>query len=270
MTFDWTDWGARVQALFPKRWAGGQLAPGAWTINGTPATNGRLGSLVYGLVGGAQATPSGLPFIWTQLQYAKAQCRMLTVTDTNVDQVGLDWFGTILPRVVGESDRAYASRLVLCQTAGCPSIPGLTKVLEAYLTALLQGPRVLAPLAADNSGSLDNVGGADNANTNVGSRPALQPLATDTQGSLDQFGFADEPGPAITGPAVYVFDAQSDPGSAAQLGFTYPYFCVALVYPGVNLNLLAYSATCQQLFSIVTQAFKAPGTIPLYASNGGN
>ncbi|MDB5093523.1 MAG: hypothetical protein JWO85_1624 [Candidatus Eremiobacteraeota bacterium] len=268
-TFDWADWGSRVVALFPRRWAGINASGGsAFDVTGTAATNGRLGALIYGLASGVKATPSGLPFIWTQLQYAKAQCRMLTITDSNVDQVGLDWFGGVVPRIAGESDRAYASRLVLTQTAGCPSFPGLTKVLQAYLNALLLAPRAVAPLAADTSGSMDLLGGADNVLTAVQS--IVQPLAADTQGAMDTWGFSDEPGPALIGPAVYIFDLQSDPAAAALLGLTWPQFCVALIYPGVNLNLLHQSTSASQIFTNMVQAFKAPSTIPIYASNGPN
>jgi hypothetical protein len=265
---DWTDYGNRVKALFPKSWAGAQLAPNAWNVTGTPATNGRLGSLTYGLVGGLQSAPSGLPFISTQLAYAKLQCRMLTITDTNVDQVGLDWFRNVVPRVPGELDRAYASRLVLTLTAGCPSIPGLTKILQAYLSAWLAAPNQSVPFADDTSG------GVDQANSGLDSgglgQVSAVPIAVDTSGAVDTWGYLDQASSATSlgGPAVYIFDHTSDPATSAIVGITDPQFGVALVYPGVNLNLLVSAASVSRLFSTMVQAFKAPGTIQTFWTNG--
>jgi hypothetical protein len=261
--FGWSDWFTRIVTLTPfKRWAGSS----ALTLTGDVTTNGRLASVIGGLAGGVQATPSGLPFISSQLAYAKLQTRMLTITDTNVDQVGLDWFYGVVPRVQNEPDRNYASRLVLTLTAGCPSIPGLQKIIQAYLTALISYSPVFAPLADDTSGGDDSVGGMDvvPGGTGASSAPGI---GMDTFGGDDTFGFMDQQ-PRIGGiPTVIVFDNQSDPTTSALIGLEPPQFCVYLSYPSASVSLIHEGQPYTPALDVMVRAFMAPGTIPIYASN---
>lgn len=262
-SFDWNDFGGRIVALWPRRWQG------ASALDISSPTKGRLGALLYGLSGGQQTAPSGLPFVYSQLQYAKAQCRFATMTDDQAaNQAGLDFFGGVVPRVPGESVTAYASRLVLTLTAGCPSIPGLQKILQAYMNALLMGPKALASLGGDATGAADTVGAAD-----VVLPPTtapVQPFGADNAGSADNYGFADEAGPTLSAPAVYVFDDTSDPALSAAQGVVDPHFGIALIYPGIASNLLRAGTPYTQQFATMVAAFKAPGTIPVYLTNGPN
>lgn len=261
-SFDWTDFGSRVVALWPKRWQ----SSSALSIASGAA--GRLGAVVYGLAGGQQTNPSGLPFVYGQLQYVKAQCRFATMTDDQVaNQAGLDFFGGVVPRVPGETANAYASRLVLTLTAGCPSIPGLTKILQAYMNALLLGPKAAASLGGDTSGGADTTAGAADVVLPQNVNP-VQPFGADTIGAADTYGFADEAGPALAAPSVYVFDDTSDPALSASLGVTDPYFGIAMVYPGIASNLLRAGTPYTQQLDIMVRAFKAPGFLPLYFTNG--
>lgn len=263
--FDWSDWNSRIVRLFPKSWAGGQLAPNAFTISGTPDTNGRLGSVIAGLAGGVKTSPSGLPFISSQLAYAKLQTRMATITDTNVDQVALDWFAGVVPRVTNEPDRAYASRLLLTLTADCPSIPGLTKIIQAYITAFITYSPVQAPLAADTSGAADTVGGADVVAA-TGNSPAPA-MGEDTFGGGDTFGFTDQQ-PSIGGiPTIEVFDETSDPTAAAFISLHDPEFCIFLDYANASVSEITRGQPFTEQLAILVNAFSAPGTIPVYASN---
>lgn len=256
-TFDANDFGARVTALFPwRRWASFT----AVDVTVGPIFNGRLGALLYGLA-------SQFPIAWNNLQYVKGEERFLTMTDT-ADQAGLDLFAGVVARLPLETYHAYAGRLILTLTAGCPSIPGLTKILQAYLNAFNLGPKQTESLAADvGQGSADNLGAADRV---LPQSPTLiQPLGADVgQGGADHWGFADEPGPGLTAPAVYVFDHTSDPATCALLGITDPQFGVALLYPGISTNVLKVGAAITPAFDLMVRTFKGPGFIPVYCSNG--
>jgi len=197
---------------------------------------------------------------------------MLTITDTNVDQCGLDWFGGVVPRIAqaggAESDRAYASRLVLTLTAGCPSIPGLTKILQAYLNALIPLATSQPSLAADTSGALDTQGATDVVQ--VQPKPTIPPVAPDVGlGGLDTFGFTDAAPTLGEGmPTVVVFDHTSDPVTSAAIGLADPQFCVFLTWPAASTTLIRLASAITPAFDCLVRAFKAPGTIPVYATNG--
>jgi len=227
--FSVSDWGKRLIAVLPQPWfPSSSLVAGAQpnSANEIP-----VGSIMQGL-------GSGLAQMFSQLVYTQLQARLATSTDTNLDQASIDLFGGVLPRITGEADTLFSARIRQLAAAQQPTIPGMQAVLSAYLKSLLLSNRGLASLAQDTVGAMDTAGAMDVVLPS-GVLPPVQPYGMDTSGAMDTYGFLDEQsGQALTTPYLYVFDTQSDPITSAYVGIKPPQFGVALLFPGVAINLL--------------------------------
>lgn len=256
--FDLVDFGKRLVSVLPQSWfPATDLIAGSTPIapNAIP-----IADIMQGF-------GSGYATVYAEIPYVLLQTRLQTATDKNLDQASLDLFAGVLPRVPNEPDSSFRARIMQLVIAPQPTIPGLQAVLSAYFAAVMTYNKVSTSFAADTQGAMDTGQGGFDV-TLAGNPTPTRPLAADTQGSLDNWGFADQPGP-LTAPAVYVFDQQSDPVTAAILGITPPHFCVAIVYPGVALNLLAIVATpFTQVLVNLTRWMMAEGVIDTYAANG--
>jgi hypothetical protein len=91
MIGDGSDFAARIRAVLPDRWF--------------PSETPVLGALLAGL-GNAWAA------IYGMLAYVRAQTRLATATDSDLDLISQDFFGSRLPRSSGETDTAYRARVI--------------------------------------------------------------------------------------------------------------------------------------------------------------
>lgn len=249
--FSVSDWGRRLVALLPQPWF-----PSSSLVAGSPpvaANEIPIGSIMQGL-------GSGFAAMFAQLTYAQMQARIATATDTNIDQASIDLFGGVLPRIAGETDALFSARVRQLATAQQPTIGGMQAVLSAYLRSLLLSQRELGSLAVDAVGGLDGIGATDVALPS-GITPPVQAFGSDTLGAADTYGFLDEQSSvALVTPFVYVFDNQSDPVTSAYIALKPPQFGVALLFPGVNVNLLHVDPTPYVptlTFAPIAQAFSA-------------
>jgi hypothetical protein len=102
MTGDLSDFVTRLRAVLPKRWFADQ----------TPNLTALLSSIAT-------------PWVWLYdlLSYVILQTRIGTATDSWLDIIALDFFGSSLSRHSGESDASYRTRILatLLRTAACRS-----------------------------------------------------------------------------------------------------------------------------------------------------
>lgn len=227
--FSVPDWGRRLVALLPQPWfPSSSLVAGSVPV---AANEIPVGSIMQGL-------GAGFAQMLSALTYTQMQTRFATMTDVNLDQASIDLFGGVLPRIAGESDLFFSTRIRQLVVAQQPTIPGMQAVLSAYLKSLLLSTRQLSSLGADTVGALDTIGALDTVLPS-GISPPLQAFGMDTSGGFDTYGFLDEQtNQSLATPYVYVFDQQSDPITASFAGIKPPQFGVALLFPGVAINLL--------------------------------
>jgi len=232
--FSISDWGKRLTALLPIPWF-----PSSSLVAGSqPASANEIpvGSIMQGL-------GAGFAQMFSELTYTQLQTRLATATDTNLDQASLDFFGGVLPRIPGETDSLFSSRIRQLVSVEQPTIPGMQAVLSSYLKSLLLSTRQLSSLGADTVGAFDNIGALDTVLPS-GISPPLQAFGADTSGAFDTYGFLDEQtNQALVTPYVYVLDQQSDPITSAFVNIKPPQFGVALLFPGVSVNLLHIDPT---------------------------
>ena len=96
-TGDQADIVLRLRAVWPARWFP-DTAPGA--ASNTPVLDALL---------------AGVANVWAQVfsavRYATRQARIATASDVFLDMIGVDFFGTAMPRQQSESDAHYRARL---------------------------------------------------------------------------------------------------------------------------------------------------------------
>lgn len=260
--FDLVGFGQRLVSVLPASWfPGTSLTAGATPISLTEVP---VADLMQGYGFGFAAN-------YTELTYTQLQTRLATATDTNLDQASIDFFGGVLPRVFGESDTSFRARIMQLVICPQPTIPGLQAVLSAYMTALLAAPRSFVSLGDDTSGAMDTGQGAMDVTTPAtGAGSLVKPFSFDNAGAMDNGqGFFDESATGGSAPYVYVFDQQSDPVTSALLGVVPPNFCVAILFPGVGVNLIRIASTAYSaLFQPLVRYMKGEGFQDTYATNG--
>lgn len=141
-TGDQTDAAARAKGTLPGAWFP-DTAAGA--PSATPVLDGALAgpawcwSWLYGL-----------------LDYAAAQHRIAAATDSNLDLIAGDYFGTFLIRRLGETDTAYRQRIL----ANLLVPRGTRAAVIAALTRLTgQTPTVFEPARPADTGAWGHIGG---------------------------------------------------------------------------------------------------------------
>jgi hypothetical protein len=90
MTGDQSDMLARLKSVLPQR----------WFPDATPVLDGLLSGLA-----------AGWAFLYSQLNYAKLQTRLVTATDTWLDAIANDFFARRLVRRPAEPDDAFRRRI---------------------------------------------------------------------------------------------------------------------------------------------------------------
>lgn len=246
----------RLQRLFPQSWITGR----ALDISQNAQSNGILGAIFYGLAAGLSVADQAL-------SYVKAQTRMATVTDGQVDLASRDFFLLMWPRLPNETDRAFALRIVNRLLWG-PNLAGIQAAVTWYFNSLLVAYGVGGAIGLDSSGSLDTSGSLDDAVVPSSAAPS-QLLGLDTSGSLDNWGALDRAIAQGGTPTLVVFDCQSNPAWAAAVGLvaTQAPFCVYFRFPGYpDTAIHAVSAPIPMLDALL-QEIKAEGTLVTYAQN---
>jgi hypothetical protein len=105
--------------------------PNAWF----PSSALEVGGVVYSFL---FSLANNFPFLNTQIDYQTLQTRIDTATGTNLDAIAVDYFGTgdtALPRILGESDSAYASRIMATLLEQKSTLAAIQKVINAYIAA---------------------------------------------------------------------------------------------------------------------------------------
>ena len=120
MTGDIADMVARLKVVLPKRWFADDDPPppvGSGVVN-TPV----LTALLTGL---------GTAWSWlhTMIAYIRLQTRIGTASDSFLDLISTDFFGTALPRRVNEGDTAFRTRILAELQRTRATRPGLTQAL---------------------------------------------------------------------------------------------------------------------------------------------
>ena len=228
------DFGKRLIAVLPIPWfPSSSLIAGAQPAN---ANEIPVGSIMQGV-------GSGFAQTFSELTYTQLQTRLATGTDINLDQASIDFFGGVLPRIVGETDTFFSARIRQLVAINQPSGPGMQAVLSAYMRSLLLSQRGLASYAADIVGAMDTQGAMDVVLPSGITAP-IQAYGMDTSGAMDTYGFLDEQSQQnYVNPVIYVFDNQSDPVTSAIISLKPPQFGVALLFPGAGINLLHVDPT---------------------------
>ena len=90
------------------------------------------------------------------LEYAEAQHRIATATDSNLDLIAGDYFGTGLIRRMGEADSAYRSRILANLL-----VPRGTRaaVIEVLTNLTGEAPTVFEPARPADTGAWGHIGG---------------------------------------------------------------------------------------------------------------
>ncbi len=122
-TYDAADFGSRIRALLPQSW----FSTAAQTSTGNSNTNGVLLAVTQGLGNGFAA-------VYTQLQYALAQTRLATATDTSLDAASLEMFNGVLPRGT-QSDAAFSTAIRQQVIAPLGTLAAVTSAVNAYFAA---------------------------------------------------------------------------------------------------------------------------------------
>lgn len=185
--YDQADFTQRVLALIPRSWFGDV----AWTVTGI------LYQFIFALM-------VNEPFHWQQIAYQTLQTRLLTATDTNLDQISSDFFGTELPRISGESDSSFRIRIQQAIIAPKATCQAIQDAANFYFSNIYEEPfNTLYPLMGLNIiGGLNTRGGL-NGPDNI-----VQVL-----------------------PSVVVWDQITDPEDAATYDIAPPDFVVDIDFP---------------------------------------
>lgn len=118
------------------------LIPRSWTTGGAKIRGGMLWAIMTGIA-------SVATFCKTTLIQVKRQLRISTASNGSLDAISLDFFGDIppgrLPRLAGEGDEAYRTRLVIEITREKVTVEGISTAVE-YLTGAK--PQIFEPFNA--------------------------------------------------------------------------------------------------------------------------
>lgn len=233
--------------------------PTIWAGNPAIQTGGGL----YALMAGLAVLHDQID---QQIQYTAKQARLMTATDNNLEVIASDYLGAGFGRtkilqgtnLVAEDDPSYRSRIQAQVIEEQITIKGIQERITQYVKTYAFVDAVLSKklLGLDATGSLDAWGALDG-----------QPVST-------------PPLPQIT-----VFDIQSDPRRAAQVGLTAREFCISFFYGELDIygwqigrkylgrstflltpGLRVIPAPTTALDAYVN-SIKAQGTKPVYADD---
>lgn len=127
MTGDQTDILNRIKSALPR-----------WFGDGNP--------LLDGLVTGLSWTGS---FIYSLYAYAKLQTRIITASDSWLDMIAVDFFGSAIKRSTNQSDASFRARIIINMFRERATRNGIIKVLQD-LTG--RTPVVFEPLRPADTG----------------------------------------------------------------------------------------------------------------------
>lgn len=129
---------ARLQKWLPQRW---------FPIQAKNA-DGTVPRIFAQLVSWSTA----LSQVFAQIQYAKAQTRVGTATDGWLDLASQDYYGGNLPRLAGETDPAFAARIIAAFPPRGATRPQIIAALTAFTGT---APRVVEPWRLQDTGAWD-------------------------------------------------------------------------------------------------------------------
>jgi hypothetical protein len=99
------------------------LLPSRWFSDSAKAPGG----ILYAILNSFAA---GLDYISDGMVYVRLQTRILTATDTNLDNIATDFFGTSLVRRSGESDGSFRNRIIYSLFPEKATRRGVKKAVE--------------------------------------------------------------------------------------------------------------------------------------------
>ena len=244
----------RLTSLLPQSW----FSSAALTTNAGVNNNGIVGSIMQGV--GAV-----LALIYNQLQYAKLQSRLATASDVQVDLASIDFFAYGWPRYYGETDRAFATRIIQRLLWPQPTLIGIADAVNSWLYGLQFLPK-MPPLGADTYGATDTSGSLDAPYANRVQPPGI---GLDTYDYLDLTGGLDVSTVQTNPPSVYVFDYASDPVTSALVGITATNgeFGIFFNYPGYPISAIHAISSYSPTLTYIVNYVKAEGMTPVYCSN---
>ena len=111
-----SDWTNRLLAELPNGWF--------------PATAYLPGGIVYALLSGIS---TNLPFHNAQINTQTLQTRIVSATGGNLDAISADYFGTALPRLLGESDSSFRARILAYLIAPKSTLAAIQAAVNAYI-----------------------------------------------------------------------------------------------------------------------------------------
>ncbi len=120
MTGDIPDMVARLKMVLPKRWFADDSPP---PPTGDGSTNAPV---LTGLLTGLAAAAS---WLYTMIGYVKLQTRIGSATDSFLDLISTDFFGTALPRRINEGDDGFRARILAEIQRPRATRPGLSQSL---------------------------------------------------------------------------------------------------------------------------------------------
>jgi hypothetical protein len=141
--FSQDDFVRRLRYLLPTGWF--PSPPSEGETEGAP--------VLYGVISGFGAV---LTWVWTLFQAASQQARIATASDGFLDMIADDFLGQgVLPRLSGESDNAYRSRIISSLVA-----PRNTRVAVATALAAVTGitPIIIEPWRAQDCHARGSMG----------------------------------------------------------------------------------------------------------------
>lgn len=135
-TGDTPDFVRRLRGLMPQGWF---PAPPAL---GQPETAPVLVGILTGLA-------SQWSYVWSLLSYVGLQSRLATTTGSNLELTAQDYFGAgAFPRLTGETDAAYITRIMAARLPNRGTRPALTAALASLTGA---APTILEPRNATDT-----------------------------------------------------------------------------------------------------------------------
>ncbi len=139
-TGDQTDTAARARGTLPGGWF---PRTAAGTASATPVLDAAMAGPAWGWA-----------WLYGLLGYVTEQHRIETATDSNLDLIGGDYFGTGLIRRGGETDAAYRQRIL----ANLLAPRGTRAAVITVLTALTgKAPTVFEPARPADTGAYGNI-----------------------------------------------------------------------------------------------------------------
>lgn len=185
-----------------------------------------------------------------QLQQVLGAMRLQSSIGGSIDSWAFDVFGTQFYRFAqfSETDAQWISRIESILTTQKCTVAGLQSIINVFW------PWILLQMGFTPGG----ISGSGLA------------IGEDTFGGEDTGQqFIDAPGTLSIAPVPIVFDQQSNPTFSGYITpqIVPPYFCVYLQLVGYSDTLIAPIASPSPILTQLVNAWKATGTVPIYATN---